>query len=273
MHWIDSQRSDDFISTPSRNGQFSLKFAYSLIAHSSGSVMGSPALWKKLWKSRLHNRLKFLLWKILTGALPTRKLLAWRFHVDNSLCPFCSQAEEDVIHLFFLCSFARALLFSLPLTVRWDHLISFTSIYDHFTATVHPEVILPVHKTDSNSFLLFAALLFEKIWACRNNLVSQSQQLDISHIALCLRNGWEEFSFSINSIQDASCTVQNVAAVCWCPPTSYIKNNVDVTIRGELSFLEVVACNWRGEVLKLLIRKDHISVVEAAEAKAPLLAL
>lgn len=72
MHWIDSQRSDDFIWTPSRNGQFSVKFAYSLIAHSSGSVLGSPTL----WKSRLHERLKFLLWKILTGALPTRKLLA-----------------------------------------------------------------------------------------------------------------------------------------------------------------------------------------------------
>lgn len=125
-----------------------------------------------------------------------------------------------------------------------------------------------MHKTDSNSFLLFAALLLEKIWACRNNLVSQSQQPDVSHIALCLRNGWGEFSFSINSVQDASCTVQNVAAVCWCPsPLSHMKNNVDVTIRGELSFLEVVARNWRGEVLKLLIRKDHVSVVEAAEAK------
>lgn len=96
---------------------FSVKSTYSFIVYSSCLVMGSSILWKNIWKSRLHDRLKFLLWKILIGALPTRNLLALHFIVDNSLYPFCLQAEEEVIHLFFLCSFARALWFSLPWTV------------------------------------------------------------------------------------------------------------------------------------------------------------
>lgn len=131
MHWINSQQGDEFIWTPSRNGCFLVKPAFSLLTHSMGSALGSPSLWNKLWCSRLYERLKFLLWKILIGALPKRKLLASCFRVDTSLCPFCLLYDEDALHLFFFFPFARPSWFSLPWTVWWDCLSASSSIPVH----------------------------------------------------------------------------------------------------------------------------------------------
>lgn len=124
-----------------------------------------------------------------------------------------------------------------------------------------------MYQRDFDFFLLYAALLLEQIWFCRNHLVFNSRQPIISNIAFHLRHIWSDFPSPFKSVHAASHMNQTVqASSCWCPPpTSFIKINVDVAYCGDLCLLGLGARNWRGEV--------SIIVVEAATAKAILLAL
>ena len=80
--------------------------------------------WKALWQLPLPLRNIILLWKIIHRILPTVQLLNYR-HISIPIqCNFCQQAPETVEHLFLQCSFARAVWFGIPLTIRPDRLQS-----------------------------------------------------------------------------------------------------------------------------------------------------
>ena len=72
---------------------------------------GSPvnSLWKNLWKARLPERLKMLLWRIEANVIPTRENLQRRIQHIDSACIFFNAEVESSIHLFLECHFAKAL--------------------------------------------------------------------------------------------------------------------------------------------------------------------
>ena len=62
-----------------------------------------------LWKSKCTPRIKFFGWLLFVHRLNTRNMLRRRhFHIDSGYtCVMCSSgAEEDILHLFFVCPFA-----------------------------------------------------------------------------------------------------------------------------------------------------------------------
>ena len=64
-----------------------------------------------LWKSKCTPRIKFFGWLLLVDRLNTRNLLRRRnFHINGGYsCVMCDEMiEEDIIHLFFDCTFAQA---------------------------------------------------------------------------------------------------------------------------------------------------------------------
>lgn len=274
MHWIDNRRNDDLIWLPTRNGCFTVKSAYSLLTHPSTLGPPSSSIQNKLWRSKLHGRLKFLLWKILVGTLPTRSRLVQRLVADTTICPFCSLFEEHVLQLFFFCSFAKALWFFLPWSIKWDSWTSSFSVLDFFNAILDPERLLPMLSQDSDSFLLSVALLFEKIWLCRNDLVFQHHQHVISEVISSLFRRKAEFSSSLHSDNITFQRSLGPTSLCWkALPLSFIKINVDVAMNDGFCTLGMVVRNWWGEILKLITCKDFITVVIAAEEKPILLAL
>ena len=80
-------------------------------------------LLKLIWKQKtIIPRVKTFAWRLLREALPTG-LRAGRFSLHISqFCCRCGQ-QEDEMHLFFLCDFARAAWFSSPWCIRTDALI------------------------------------------------------------------------------------------------------------------------------------------------------
>ena len=64
--------------------------------------------WKKLWKMKLHDRLKMMVWSG-TDTFPTRVKIASRMGPIDTSCPLCCEEEESIIHLFFKCPVSRAI--------------------------------------------------------------------------------------------------------------------------------------------------------------------
>ena len=59
--------------------------------------------WKMLWKSKMHERLKLLLWRIVCKSLSVREILSKRFPIPNISCPIYGEEVETVEHVFIRC--------------------------------------------------------------------------------------------------------------------------------------------------------------------------
>ncbi|KAB1200389.1 hypothetical protein CJ030_MR0G007455 [Morella rubra] len=69
----------------------------------------SKETWEKLWKCKIQDRLKLMLWKVGAGALKTRGGLGRILQCEESeefLCPLRRNVVEDSIHLLVHCDVA-----------------------------------------------------------------------------------------------------------------------------------------------------------------------
>ena len=104
-------RSDKWIWTKSVHGELSVKSAYWL-GRSSNPPPNQDLLRGQIWKTRIHERLKMVLWRVAANCLPTKdKRLRYDANADT-ICHLCNSGQESTIHLFIDCPLARALWFS-----------------------------------------------------------------------------------------------------------------------------------------------------------------
>ena len=61
------------------------------------------AYWKMLWKSKMHERLKLLLWIIVCNYLLVQGILSKRFPIPDMSCQVCGEEVETVEHVFIRC--------------------------------------------------------------------------------------------------------------------------------------------------------------------------
>uniref|UniRef100_A0A803Q763 Reverse transcriptase n=1 Tax=Cannabis sativa TaxID=3483 RepID=A0A803Q763_CANSA len=152
--------SDTLIWKDSDVGRFSVKGAYWLDQKSRFGE--SSKLWKWIWYSKVHPRLSLMIWRAISGSLPTGdRIMA----MENNTCPICHLAPETPVHLFCRCSFAVALWFSSPMPVRMDNI----------PANSLSEVIFNlIENLDSegrNRMLCCTGIVIDCIWKFRNSLV------------------------------------------------------------------------------------------------------
>lgn len=57
--------------------------------------------WKAVWQAKIHERLKFFLWRGSVGGLSIRVNLVSVMLVFPTRCPICEAGEEYEVHLFF----------------------------------------------------------------------------------------------------------------------------------------------------------------------------
>jgi hypothetical protein len=112
-------RSDKIVWIKDPKGQFSIKTTYNTCQETSISHSQDP-LWKKLWKLKLYDRVKMLLWRIASNVLPTKDNLAKKLGITDTDCPLCNEANEIVTHLFFECPVARLIWFGSCWSIRSD---------------------------------------------------------------------------------------------------------------------------------------------------------
>jgi hypothetical protein len=120
-------------------GKFSVKSAFN-INHAPAQIV-DESLWSQLWKLKIHDRYKLLVWRIATGILPTRLTVAQKLGAGDSSCPLCQDCEESIDHLFFKCSVSRAIWFGSSRAIH-SSLLTITSSQDILKFICNPAFCL-----------------------------------------------------------------------------------------------------------------------------------
>ncbi|KAL4187152.1 hypothetical protein AMTRI_Chr09g17430 [Amborella trichopoda] len=102
-------KTDLLVWIHSANGLFFIKRASEFIRHQGSSQL----IFRALWSSKCHPRAKWFSWLALHNRLPTSFLLQQRDMQLDSLCPFCSNHDDNLFHLLFQCTFAQRVWRSL----------------------------------------------------------------------------------------------------------------------------------------------------------------
>ncbi|KAB1221155.1 hypothetical protein CJ030_MR2G012846 [Morella rubra] len=90
-------------------GAVSVKGAYNFITLTQHRTPPpdslSPAEWKAIWKLKIQQRHKLMLWKVAADALPLwGKMSRWTERWDKgSWCPLCNCSAEFREHIFLAC--------------------------------------------------------------------------------------------------------------------------------------------------------------------------
>lgn len=97
--WLGSQR-----------GCYSVHSGYWQLTSPQGCATAIPPLlmssWKKLWHVKVAGKVKDVVWRMCRNILPMR--LNLRGHQVDLVC----EEYEDVVHLFFKCTFLICIKFN-----------------------------------------------------------------------------------------------------------------------------------------------------------------
>ncbi|XP_075670266.1 uncharacterized protein LOC142640041 [Castanea sativa] len=94
----------------SPDGTYSVKSRYRVLMEEE--LKGEPSaldltptrrLWKGVWGLRVPNRVKTVLWRAGSDALPSRANLKKRKIINEDLCPGCNLESETTHHALWLC--------------------------------------------------------------------------------------------------------------------------------------------------------------------------
>lgn len=124
-------------------------------------------------------RVQTFAWSILRKALPTG-LRAARFstHITEFCCR-CGQQEND-IHLFFLCDFARAAWFGHPWYIEFDVLVQ-----NHFN--IHDIILALLNMNHPHASIFNIFNFMWSIWKARNDCLFDRKNHLPHHINIATR--------------------------------------------------------------------------------------
>ncbi|XP_075640398.1 uncharacterized protein LOC142612167 [Castanea sativa] len=222
----------------------SVKSAYWL-SRSSNPPPNQDLLRGQIWKTRIHERLKIVLWRVAANCLPTEdQRLRYDANADTS-CHLCNTGQESTIHLFINCPLARALWFNSQWGIRIDNWgiridnveLSTPAQFNHF-------LLNPPFQETREDLLLFGALLCDLIWRLRNEAlfegrVASYEDLRVKIIRLFAKHRKARPSPQIRG--------SRVPAKQLKPRNGSLKINVDAAAGAHHSVVAVIARDWRGE--------------------------
>ncbi|XP_030479361.1 uncharacterized protein LOC115696608 [Cannabis sativa] len=204
----------------------------------------------------MHTRLKILCWQILRNALPTRAKLGQFMAIPSVCCPLCNDEEETSIHLFWQCSFAKAIWYGSLWGIRTDS-IQFPDWMDWFQ-WFNCKRNLP-HDLDFDTFLIGALCIIEVVWNNRNKVIHGSNITPINEVIRIMRRQFHDHS---SSRQPLSKNVEISAT----PPMGWIACTTDVSINADQSFGAVVfrdSCNRIQAIYSVHLNVTNPTLVEA----------
>uniref|UniRef100_A0A2N9IGZ4 Reverse transcriptase domain-containing protein n=1 Tax=Fagus sylvatica TaxID=28930 RepID=A0A2N9IGZ4_FAGSY len=229
-------------------GVFTVKSAYKLnISHTW--PCNPDSCWKDLWKCKLHERLKILIWRIGCNILPTNLNIFSRLSKGSPLCPLCGVEEESISHLFFKCKVTRMFWFGTSWGIRAELLPVATEL-DVIKLVVNP----PVPKSTSSASRLVSsqtsvqiALILEAIWNFRNRHVHlNSLECPLVSIKI-LEHKITEYWRALPGLNVDTVPVKNL----WSPPPpGCIKLNVDAALLPFSTRIATIARDDNGLLIK-----------------------
>ena len=245
--------------------KFSVKSAFN-INHAPMQIV-DESLWSQLWKLKIHDRYK-LVWRIATGILPTRLIVAQKLGAGDSSYPLCQDCEESIDHLFFKCSVSRAIWFGISQVIH-SSLLTISSSQDILKFICNPCILFDdQHKTKvllEQTSIQFATTL-DSIWTLRNKVVHENFKFNI---LVQIGNLEVRIAKHIQALVESADVDDSICSKVWnAPPLGTDKLNVDARIRVDQASIAVVARNHRGFIIKAWAKLIDFSDPTMAEAVA-----
>uniref|UniRef100_A0A2N9GLU6 CCHC-type domain-containing protein n=1 Tax=Fagus sylvatica TaxID=28930 RepID=A0A2N9GLU6_FAGSY len=184
IHLSQIPQQNKMCWAPSSSGKFTAKSAYWLDQKPRFENNGplTSVEWKSLWKLKIHDRLKLMLWKMAWGMLPTMVALNVRFRVNSTQCQLCNSGVETLEHLFIECPFARIAWYLSPWPFRFN-VISPLSISEWIKLILNPADLLGCPKEKERHLTLFAAICCDMIWMKRNEATRKPEKVEPAKLA------------------------------------------------------------------------------------------
>ncbi|CAN1240044.1 Uncharacterized mitochondrial protein AtMg00310, partial [Linum grandiflorum] len=178
---------DCFVWTHSRNGEYSAPSGYRFARMAldpprfpkAGPAIHDSRLWAKVWSLPIQPKLRFFLWKIIQGILPTFDALRQRGVDVDHRCPVCSNSDETLSHLLFSCLVTKSLTSSLG--------------SDTFTCSnSHPVIFLrSLLQTDLRQAVKLTYFWW-RLWKSRNIVVFEGYKYSIDVLRRQFLHHWTE---------------------------------------------------------------------------------
>ena len=171
-------RKDRIIWIKDAKGNFTVKSSFQT-NQNLGMPITSSLNWKTLWKLKLQERVKMLIWRIGSNVLPTKLNLAQRIEGIDLKCPLCNEEEESITHLFCSCPVSRAIWFGVCWSIHSDNL-NVSNHQELAILVIDPPIIqsnsIP-EKTLKVQAAFQVALTLDCIWQLRNQKCLQVARL------------------------------------------------------------------------------------------------
>lgn len=252
------------IWTPSSSGIFTTKSAYLTYNNHRISSTSQAIIfpWKHLWKAKLHNRHKLLLWKLIHDILPTRAKLNYFFPISPISCPICNHPVESSDHIFISCplitqlwSLSKWNFSSTPFTN--SSLRNFiNSILDNKNTILPPDV-------NRDAFIVFMVVLFDNVWTSRNQVTHGGTIPSISLATKWTANSsMRHWNAQINIKVQATSLTSRI----WIKPQAgWIKTNSDCRFIDGISSSVFFIRNHNGSILFASAYEYHCTNALVAE--------
>ena len=187
-----SHQADSWTWIHSSNRDLSVKSTFKEISKSNLLPPNNPIL-AKIWKAKIHDRLKLFLWRVAAGILPTKDSIAKFVPSSNQVCVLCNEALESTVHIFWECPLARAMWFGSVWGIRTDCIIiNNASQLVELIITPPPEIIFA--GLCEKKFCLFGALLLDQLWKCRNAKIHDEREVCVDRIVSNVASLFSEHS-------------------------------------------------------------------------------
>ncbi|KAF4372301.1 hypothetical protein G4B88_007045 [Cannabis sativa] len=253
----EEDKEDFWIWLGENNGNFSIRSTCKLL---KGGIPENDGIeiWKLIWHSPLHSRLKFLWWHLLRDALPTKGKLATILEGISDSCILCNEATESSLHLFWFCPFAKALWFQLGWSIRTE-LVNVQS-WMQWTEWFKMDSNRPSSMSFSD-FMAHTLCIVEGIWNERNRRLVGEKEMDILRVKDMIRLK------TIDHIMVSSKAVPEILS--WAPPpSSWLCCNSDVAISSSGSVLAAVFRDEWSNIIAIKTSMTNVNDPLLAEALA-----
>ncbi|KAK7268687.1 hypothetical protein RIF29_21393 [Crotalaria pallida] len=195
-------------------GIYTVRSGYDwLKERSEASPINPPhANWSWIWKLKIPENIKLLVWLIAHDSVLTNGLRARRGLTTNGTCSRCCREEETVMHCFRDCGEARNI---------W-HLSGLWSCCSDFASITDPVLWIRMGNSQ-NSALFFASLWW--IWRAKNAMCIDHLKIPIPTVMNSINNLYSLIKNELNPVPAASSPQRWVK---WeNPPAGFIAVNVD----------------------------------------------
>ncbi|KAF4375054.1 hypothetical protein F8388_017200 [Cannabis sativa] len=252
---------------PSPNGKFSLKAAYWSL--NSSRFEQKDDLSSKIWKLRVHERVKLFLWKLCHDVLPFGSKLQSIFGNPPGVCMFCGHDEGDTVkHFISYCPVTRSLWFASRWCIRLEALQS-SNGREVVSWLFNPPFLNAMPQAEARDFSVYGALLYYKLWNLRNDMFHRGVPLQLDKVIRQIGESFVESISLADGLAEPMGGSSVSGAVHWgSPRREKVKGFVDCALGKDVGSVAAVFYDNSGTLIGFGAKKVHVKSAFQGELEA-----